>query len=258
MSEEDLKPAEIDEMGTIILMLGLYLIVLAFFILLNAISESSEEKVKKVSESVGSGFGFQLEGEMSMRDDVEVTVDPVFEMVSNDIQGILESYVAMDDYRLTSNAEQMILRLKSSRVFMPSQVRIRPAMAELFTDLADVIASGRPGVRMEADVIVYGLEKEAKGLTMSAHELAGRRSSLFVRALIERGVDESSLSAAAVVAATPEVKVFFRMVVVDEQAALKEAKRILRQQQLMMQPPAVAPEGAAATGGHGAPASSGH
>ena len=45
MAEDDAPEAvEADEMGTIILMLGLYLIVLAFFILLNAISESSDEK----------------------------------------------------------------------------------------------------------------------------------------------------------------------------------------------------------------------
>lgn len=229
--EEEIIAEDSDDIGGIILMLGLYLIVLAFFILLNAISESSEEKVKKASESVAEGFGFQLDGPMQMRDDVAVTINPVFEMIAKDIQGIIESYVSIKDYRLSSSADQMVLRLKSPKIFMPRQVRIRPSMAELFTDLSDVVANARPGLRMEADILVYGLEKEAERIPMSAHELAGRRSSLFVRALIERGVDEKALSAAALVANNPEVKVFFRMIVVDEKEALKEARRIVRRQQ---------------------------
>lgn len=237
MSEEEtLTPTEVDEMGTIILMLGLYLIVLAFFILLNAISETSEQKMEAVSESMGEGFGFELEGPSQMRDEVEVTVDPVFDIVSNDIKSVIQSYVSVKDYRISSSADKMLLRLKSSKVFMPSQVRIRPSMAELFTDLSDIVANARPGIKMSADVIVYGLEKEAEKSPLSAHELAGRRAALFVRALIERGVDEKVLSASAVVAENPEVKIFFKMNVVNENEALKEAKRLMRKQQQMMQP----------------------
>lgn len=226
---DDLPQAEdVDETGAVTLMLGLYLIMLAFFILLNAISESSEEKAKQVQESVAEGFGFQLDGPVNMRDDVDVSINPVFEQIAREVQGILESYVSIKDFRLSSNGGNMVLRIKSTRLFVPRRVRIRPEMAELFADLSDLIATSRPGLRMHAEILVNGLEKEARGTGVSALELAGRRSTLFARALIERGVDERSLTAIAVESKRPEVKLFFRTEVIDETEALKEARKIIR------------------------------
>ena len=230
MSDEMPKPSEADEAGAVTLMLGLYLIMLAFFILLNAISESSEEKAKQVAESVAEGFGFQLDGPVNMRDDVEVTINPVFDQIARDIQGIIESHVAIKNFRLSSSDGNMVLRIKSTELFAPRRVRIRPEMADLFTDLGDLIATSRPGMKMEAEVLVNGLEAEARGTKLSPQELAGRRATLFVRALIERGVDERALTAMAIESRKPEVKLFFKTHVVDEVEALKEARKIIRRQ----------------------------
>ena len=66
-----------DDIGTIVLMLGLYLIVLAFFILLNAISESSKEKRDLVVESVKEGFDFREDGEGVGSADADITFAPL-------------------------------------------------------------------------------------------------------------------------------------------------------------------------------------
>lgn len=232
--EEELEAPESDEMGTIILMLGLYLIVLAFFILLNAISETSDVKVKKVSESVAEGFGFRVEGPVNLRDDVEVSVNPVMESIADDLRSVMESYVSVKDYRLITNSNVMVIRVESDRIFLPGQIRIRPAMADFFDDLASIVMNDKPGTKMVGDVIVNQTKSNLKkNKKYSVAEFAGRRSALFVRALIERGVIENRLSAGAVerkqtYSDGTKVQIFFEVLIQDKEAALKEAVRIMQ------------------------------
>lgn len=229
---DDVEIVEEDEgedMGVVVLMLGLYLIILAFFILLNAISESSEEKVKKASQSISEGFGFQLSGPVNMRDDVDVTINPVFDMIAREVQSVLESYVSIRHYKLSSNADQMVLRVDTKDVFSPGSIRIRPAMADFFEDIANVVSSKRPGTHLVSQVTVQLDESDRGSSTLDLRELAGRRSALFVRALIERGVNPKYISAASKqseVGERSEVRIFFKIVVTDHEEAKQGAREL--------------------------------
>lgn len=225
---ENIAEEEGEDMGVVVLMLGLYLIILAFFILLNAISESSEEKVEQASKSLAEGFGFQLSGPVNMRDDVDVTINPVFDLIAREIQSVLESYVSIRNYKLSSNADQMVLRVDTKEVFSPGSIRIRPAMADFFEDIAHVVSSKRPGTHMLSQVTITLDEADIGSSTLDLRELAGRRASLFVRALIERGVKPRYVSAAAKeggVGDPSEVEIFFKVVITDS----KEAKQMARE-----------------------------
>ena len=234
MSEDidDIQDEEDEEdMGAVTLMLGLYLIILAFFILLNAISESSEEKFEKASQSLAEGFGFQLSGPVNMRDDVDVTINPVFDIIAREIQNVMESYVSVRNYKLSSNADQMTLRIDTSEVFSPGSIRIRPAMADFFEDLARVASSKRPGTEMVSQVTVTLDDGDRGASQLSLRELAARRSALFVRALIERGVKPHLVSAAARKPAEgqrSEIQIYFKVIITDAKEAKREARPTAR------------------------------
>ena len=226
MNDEEKIKKEPQDMGAVVLMLGLYLIVLAFFILLNAISQSSEEKVQKASQSVAEGFGFQLSGPVNMRDDVDVTINPVFDIIAREIQSVLESYASVRNYKLSANADQMIMRLDTKDVFSPGSVRIRPAMANFFEEIAKVVSSHRPGTHMMSQVTVMLNESDRGATKLDLRELAGRRATLFVRALIERGVKPEYISAATNTEDKSEVEIFFKVIITDAQEASQTAREL--------------------------------
>ncbi len=228
--DEVVKAPEGDEMGTIILMLGLYLIVLAFFILLNAMSESSEEKVKKASESVASGFGFQLTGPVNMRDDVDITINPVFDIISREIQSVLESYISDDSFKFSTNASQMVLKIDTKRIFSPGSIRIRPAMSYFFEDVARIVSTKRPGSRLVAEILVKNNESDLGNSKIAIRELAGRRAALFIRALIERGVDSRFISAATENSGESIVEIFFEIIVTDHQKATAPPRDVVNRE----------------------------
>lgn len=229
MAEEELPEAEApDEMGTVILMLGLYLIVLAFFILLNAMSETSEEKTEKVSESINEGFGFQLTGPLNMRDDVSVTVNPVFDIISREIQSVMESFISDNHFKFNTNANQMVLSIDTKQIFSPGSIRIRPAMAYFFEDVARIVSTQRPGSRLLTEVVIKNNDTDIGSAKIPVRELAGRRAALFVRALLERGVNPKYISGGVEVSNESVIEVFFEIVVTDHVKATKSPRDVVR------------------------------
>jgi len=192
---EDDEPADI---GVIVLMLGLYLIVLAFFILLNAISEDSPDRQDLVVESVREGFDFREEGPGRGSDPTEITAPPAYEAIVQSLDGALESHLQVDEYDVTGDSEKVQMRLDIKRFFYPGEVRIIPDMILFFEDLAKTVQDRRADTSMRLQVMVSGDESTLSNDTpYDDFSLAGRRSTLFTRALIAEGIEKSQISAGA-------------------------------------------------------------
>ena len=229
MAEEEVieQEEEGEDMGTIILMLGLYLIVLAFFILLNAISESSREKRDLVVESVREGFDFRED-----RDNVgsgldEVSMIPLYESIIEDIEGVIQAYLAFNEYSVEKQSERMIVSLDTQRFFRPGEYNIIPEMILFFESLAGVLKTPKTGMGISTQIIVQADENDL-GDALNEDgllELAGRRSSLFTRALVDEGVDPLLISAGAQKDAT-KIKMIFEIYIGDYEAALVEAAKL--------------------------------
>ena len=189
-----------NSMGTVTLMLGLYLIILALFILLNAISSDSPERRDIVVESVNEGFDFRDAGDNRGSDDAEISMMPLYHSVENNIEGVIEAYLSMDEYKLKMDSERVIVEMDTKRFFRPKKVALIPEMVLFFEDLASILEDSQTGMRMESQILVKqseNINELASG--MSPMEMAGRRSALFVRALIESGASASWLSAGAMI-----------------------------------------------------------
>ena len=85
------------DMGVVVLMLGLYLIVLAFFILLNAISQESKTRIAIVVQSVQQGFSHEVEGTQQGDEDTPVQAIPYYEMVNSSLQAVLRSHLPLSE-----------------------------------------------------------------------------------------------------------------------------------------------------------------
>jgi len=229
---DDLPPPSpsVDSNGTVVLMLGLYLIILCFFVYLNAVSIASKEKYDKATESISLGFGFG-EGR-----DVKIVAPPpeenpglerVFEAVARDLRGLLESLLAVKDYSFLLKNDQMVLRLDLGQFFEPGSVRINPAQVEFFQDLATLIAQPRPGVYVATEVRVPAYAEV--GSRMDRSELAGRRAAIFTRALIERGARPHQLTATASegddVSTGARMVLYFTIHIENAEQALKALRR---------------------------------
>src|SRR5690606_35654018 len=114
--------------GIVVLMLGLYLTVLAFFILLNAISQISIERFQKTSESIASGFGFKTVDHDRKEDEKDANIIRVYEAVAVEIREVFESYVPMQDFEIDqARLEQMVVRLKPEAFFATDSWQLKGA-----------------------------------------------------------------------------------------------------------------------------------
>lgn len=232
--DEFKEKVEVRDMGTIVLMLGLYLILLSFFILLNTMADVSEEKVQQTSQSVAQGFGFQRAGDMTMRDDVDMLATPVFEIVAREIQNVAESYISDTSFEIAINGSQMVLTIDSKKLFAPGSIRIRPAMAYFFEDMSKIISSKRAGSVLMTEIVIKNNETDIGGSQIPLRELAGRRSALFARALVERGVEPSSIHTSIEMTGETKVEIIFDVIVTDS----KQASQPRSMPQMQTQQPA--------------------
>lgn len=222
-----------DDIGTIVLMLGLYLIVLAFFILLNAISESSKEKRDLVVESVKEGFDFREEGEGVGSDDADITFAPLYEALLKEIEGIIQANLAIDEYDVVIAPERVSVTMDPDLFFFPGEAHINPDRILFFDQLGSSIAHPKAGMGVTSQVTVRANEAEKPQKGMDAFELAGRRSSLFTRALIDSGVKAISIASGAGLG-KPSIVMHFDIYVADINRANKAAidfQKVLNQAQ---------------------------
>lgn len=200
MSEEEALPEseDGDDIGVVVLMLGLYLIVLAFFILLNAISEDSPEKHDLVVESVKEGFDFREDGPGKGSDPTDITAIPSYKAVVQSLDGMMQSHLQIDEFDVVGDANKVQMKLDINRFFYKGEVRIIPDMILFFEDLSEIMGANRKGTTVQAQVMVSGDTSTLTDQTpYDDFSLAGRRSALFVRALIDEGIRGQSISAGA-------------------------------------------------------------
>ncbi len=224
---QEIKDSGNGASGTVVLMLGLYLIILAFFILLNAISTFDEERQKKATESVAVGFGFEAEQVQMEDNEEEISLFKIYESIASEVQGLVESYLPVKDYKIELHDNQVIVRLNTTVFFETGKADLNPVQVEFFQDMANLIAKERIGLRLTSNVIVKAtlqdINPEVPGPGMM--ELTGRRAAVFTRALMERGVLPITTSAGAIEDDKQEIIIYIDIELVNERAAASALSR---------------------------------
>jgi hypothetical protein len=179
--------------GNIVLLLSLKLILLAFFILLNALSDFEEARSKQVINSVNEAFSGQhnpinapalLDGSPGLLPEAETLI--------NDVGSLFESIVPVIESTRTDRARVVEIDLPSSALFKIGSDTLRPDRTGLIRRLAQSL------LQRNANEIVYNLEfvhgVPEGGATGALRQQEVRRASGVVTLLAGAGLPLDRLS----------------------------------------------------------------
>lgn len=174
--------------------LSLYLLVLAFFILLVTISTFEEVKSRAVMDSLNTTFTNARPAET----DPTLFTSRTGEVLSNpqfltDIQALFTTAVEAARIEIVQPGRVMRIIMPLESLFFPAVSRIRESQIAL---IDRVIASlnGRPrGVHYDMEFVV-GAAGIDNGDMPTAQGLAMTRAGAFVREMMSRGVPPDSIS----------------------------------------------------------------
>lgn len=216
-----------EDNSTVMLMLGLFLILLAFFILLNAISVLVDERVEQASEGVMSGFGFNPAADKTP-DMAKVTIEQIHDKMAERIKKTFETYIPMKDFNLSRGAPEItIIQLSPYQFFRPGKWRLKSSQAAFFRSMSEVLAESNPGYHLEMDIRMPEMDETQKVEGDETQQditplvLGGYRATQFARALVERGAQAQHLTTGVTEELEHQIRIIFENKVTDKEAALR-------------------------------------
>ena len=236
-----------EDNSTVMLMLGLFLILLAFFILLNAISELVEERVQAASQGVMSGFGFE-KSSAQLPDQNEIDMNVVYEKVSSQIRQTMQTYMATNDFELNNGPpEKTVVTLNPLKFYQAGKWRLKSTQAPFFAALSKMLNRRTPGYHLTIDILTPNRDEKPQeqekqqqkaqqtkpaardAVALDSLVLGGYRATQFARALIERGVKPTRLSTGVSEEQTGRIMLVFNTVVTDKTSAKRGVQNASQQ-----------------------------
>ncbi len=179
--------------GPILLgLLGLQLILLAFFILLVSMSSFDTHRVRSVLDSVQLAFS-QAPGEAGPVDAVQGADAIVLAGIVDEIEGVLASALQLD--RLQRTGEGAItFDLPADAIFAAGTAHLLPTRGEMFTRLVAALDRRPAAYRYDIDLLV-GRAPASAGEQAAPPTAEIDRAGALARALRDAGALESGLAA---------------------------------------------------------------
>lgn len=176
----------------ILSLLSLKLLLLAFFILLNAMSHFEEDRARKVLESVNEAFNGRVEALRSLTSQ-NAGIGNLRESVAHVRAAgeLFQSMIPAVRVEVSAGGKRVRLSLPATTLFRPGEEALQPGRGLLFERLIFALEKERrvgPGYELE---LYHGLRAGGSG---SADLLALRRMGLLARYLEGKGLPDDVLS----------------------------------------------------------------
>lgn len=197
MAERHFLPPEPEPVGapnTTAMFLALFLLILAFFILLVTISTLEEVKSKSVMDSLTTTFTSIVppstdptrfkakEGDIITGQQFQETITELF-----------STAIQVAKTKVVHPGRLMQVRLPARELFVEGQARIQATQFELLDRVAAAAAGRPPGLRFDLELVIGSRVREDGGLPQSQTlELA--RAGAFAREMYERGLPPDSIA----------------------------------------------------------------
>lgn len=187
-------PAETNKSTTVSLFLGLYLLVLAFFILLVTISTPEDVKSKAVMDSLSSAFKTILPPTSAPTAFTSKEGNFIAgENFQNQLVGLFSTEIKVVKVDVVKPGKLMRVVILADTLFFPETENIRPAQ-QPFMDRVVAALSGNPqGLYYEVQFVIGSAYESDKELPIGLN-LELRRASAFVKEMLARGAPPASLS----------------------------------------------------------------
>ncbi|WP_417827910.1 hypothetical protein [Thalassospira sp.] len=176
--------------GAVALFLALYLLLLAFFILLNTISTFEEVKTREVQESLSSAFAAILPPTTSLQTVTSIEGPTVSAQETQDKLGhLFETAIKVVRVEVIQPGKLMEVILHVDQLFDDNSILIRERQADFMKQLAEVLADDTGYATYEMEMVM-GSQVGAKGTIDVENSLEIARAGSFARELIDAGAPE--------------------------------------------------------------------
>lgn len=176
------------------LFVSLYLIILAFFMVLNSISNQSQTKVKSATDSVTRAFDSPFEPDA---DFVDVTGDDT-NILPNDefyeqLRGVFASLVGFEGRFPTQGGNVIRVEFDQSTLYQDESSEFKNNQQAFLTQLANFLNDEGFGTKREVEYIIYSGDQFPAGPSYWT-DISILRSGALVSRMTQMGVREDQLS----------------------------------------------------------------
>lgn len=208
------------------LFVSLYLIILAFFMVLNSISNQSQTKVKSATDSVSRAFDNPYAPEADFIDvtEQESSILPNDEFYEQ-LQGVFSSLIGFEGKFPTQGGNVIRVEFSQSDLYQEESSEFRDDQKAFFFQLSRFLQNEDYGTIREIEYIIYTGENFPSGPAYwnDTHIL---RSGAFIQKLKEMNVRENQLSMGVAPGEEDLLKIsFFIRNEVTSRQNLKDADR---------------------------------
>lgn len=179
--------------GSITLFLGLFLLILAFFILLVSISTIEKVKSTVVQDSLTSAFSTILPPVTSPTTltalEGEILAGPQFQ---DEVRGLFETSLQVAKVEVVQPGRLMVVDIPADVLFLPGEATFQPTQQPLFDRIVASVSGAPPGLRFDMEFVIgvpYVKERDLP----SAQTLEIARAGAFAREMATRGVPPQSI-----------------------------------------------------------------
>jgi hypothetical protein len=207
---------ESDAGRTITLFLALYLLILAFFILLVSISSVEEVKSKALMDSLTSTFSSVLPPRMDLTAFNATTGDFLAaDEFQRQVTGLFSTIIGVVKVDTIQPGRLMRVELDGNGLFETDQAMIREGQYAFMDRLVSALSSNPPGLRFELEFIVPAPWQENNTLPVNK-SLSIERAGAFARDLLSRGAPPGSVSIGLRGGYEKTVEIWFYIRALDE------------------------------------------
>ena len=200
--------------------LGLFLLVLAFFIMLVSISTFEEVKSNAVMDSLSSTFTTVLPPTTDLTDfNAKNGNIPVGEAFQELITTIFSTAIQVEKIEVVQPGKLMRLRIPTQILFKGDEITLREDQLPLIDRVVAVLSNRPPGLRQDMEIII-GTNLGDKILSPETQSLEMARGGELARTLVGRGAPPDSISVGIKDGTPGEINFWFWVRLLEETATL--------------------------------------
>lgn len=211
----DIRPLKLSTVNRpyLVQLVGLFLIVLTFFIMLVSISQQSVKKQAAAAHSVMRAFSgdarYGASEETILRQQLAAGL-------SRQMYGPLSSAFPGEDLTIEPHAGKVAIRLPLDAFFAPQKSTLLLAQQPFITALVALLGHASHSITQELTVTL-----RTSDLTAAAQALATNRAGVLTRALLAGGAPVEQIAAAVEFSEKDDIVLYLGLFITDKNAAMR-------------------------------------
>ena len=181
--------------STVIVFLSLFLLILAFFIVLVTISTFEKVKSKAVMSSVTTAFTTNLPPRTEPTTDFTAKEGDVLagQVFQERITGVFATTMQVAKVEIVKPGRMMRAEMPSNAIFFEGEDRIRPNAFTFLDRIVAALSARPPGLRFDMEFVIGTAYNDDHVLPVH-QTLEMSRAGAFAREMVSRGAPPDSLS----------------------------------------------------------------